>query len=80
MANVAEQYAFIERVLADGRDWAVPGGYSLVDPYLLVFFHWGERIDLAMREAYPAWTALARRTLARPAVQRVLAQEGIRIL
>jgi len=27
--NVKEQYAYIESLLADGRDWAVPGAYSV---------------------------------------------------
>jgi glutathione S-transferase len=75
--NLREQYAYIERLLGDGRDWAVPGAYSVVDPYLLVFYQWGGRVGLAMRGAYPAWTHLTERVVARPAVQRVLAQEKI---
>ncbi|MCB8823394.1 glutathione S-transferase family protein [Microvirga rosea] len=78
--NVREQYAYIEDLLADGRRWAEPGGYSIVDPFLLVLYHWGERIELAMTRDYPAWTDLSRRLLDRPAVQRVLAREGISIL
>lgn len=77
--NVLEQYAYIESLLADGRDWAVPGGYSVADIYLLVFYQWGQRIGLDMHADYPAWTALARRMLDRPAVQRALRQEGIAI-
>src|SRR5690349_6663809 len=46
--NVREQYAYIERLIGDGRDWALPGGYSVVDPYLLVFYEWGVRIGLDM--------------------------------
>jgi glutathione S-transferase len=76
-ANLREQYAYIESLLADGRDWAVPGGYSVVDPYLLVFYQWGQRIGLDMRALCPAWTRLAERLLARPAVRRVLADEGV---
>src|SRR6516164_5705195 len=64
--TVREQYAYIEHLLADGRDWAVPSGYSVVDPYLLVFYHWGQRIGLEMRRLYPAWTRLAERIVARP--------------
>jgi glutathione S-transferase len=75
--NVRDQYAYIERLLADGREWAVPGGYTVVDAYLLVFYYWGHRIGLDMRTSYPAWTKLAQRVVARPAVQRVLANEGI---
>lgn len=77
--NVGEQYDYIESLLADGRDWAVPGGYTVVDPYLLVFYQWGRRIGLDMRSAYPAWTALMQRVAARSTVQRVLAQEKVKL-
>jgi glutathione S-transferase len=78
--NVREQYAYIESMLADGREWAVPDGYSVVDPYLLVFYQWGERIRLDMRAHYLAWTRLTERMLARPAVRRVLEHEGVAML
>lgn len=74
-----EQYLYIERLLDDGRDWALPGAYSVVDPYLLVFYQWGGRIGLPMREAYPAWARLTERVTARPAVRRVLEQENITV-
>jgi glutathione S-transferase len=53
--------------------------YTAVDPYLLVFFRWGNRIGIDMRGGYPQWTAHAERVLQRPAVQRVIKQEGINI-
>ena len=77
--NVREQYAYIETLLGDGRDWALPGAYSIVDPYLLVFYEWGVRIGLDMAASYPAWRRLTERTLVRPAVQRVLRDENISI-
>lgn len=76
---VEEAYATIERTLGDGREWALPSGYTIVDPFLLVLYRWGNRIGLGMRANYAAWTALAERTLERPAVQRALAREGISI-
>jgi len=79
-ANVREQYAYIESLLADGREWAVPSGYSIVDPYLLVFYVWGNRIKLDMGANYPAWTWLMERLVGRPAVQRALATEEITLL
>jgi glutathione S-transferase len=75
--NLNEQYAYIETILADGRDWAVPQGYSIVDAFLLVFWRWGGRVGFDMHNAYPAWTSLAKRTLARPAVRRAIDQEGL---
>lgn len=77
--NLLEQYAYIEKILADGRDWAIPEGYSIVDPYLLVFYRWGQRIGLNMRNDYRAWSQILDRTLARAAVQRVLEKEGVTI-
>ncbi|HEX5258059.1 MAG TPA: glutathione binding-like protein [Sphingomicrobium sp.] len=75
---LCEQYEFIERVLADGRDWAVGAAYSIVDPYLLVFFQWGQRVGLDMG-SYPSWCALTDRLLKRPAVERALSNEGVEI-
>jgi glutathione S-transferase len=75
--NVAGQHAYIERLLADGRDWAVPGGYTIVDPYLLVFYLWGRRIGLDMTRRHPAWTDLSSRVATRPAVRRILEKEAL---
>jgi glutathione S-transferase len=75
--NLQDQFAYVESVLADGRYWAIPEGYTIVDPYLLVFFRWGQRVGLAMRDTYRHWAAITDRVLARPAVQRVLQKEGV---
>jgi glutathione S-transferase len=75
--NLLEQYVYIEALLADGRDWAVPGGFSIVDAYLLVFYQWGQRIEIDMRGKFPAWSALTDKLLERPAVRRVLAKEQV---
>ena len=68
----------IEARLAHGA-WAIGERYSVVDPYLLVFWNWGRgpRLGYDMAAAFPNWTAHARRMAERPAVQRVLAREGI---
>ncbi|MBV9563198.1 MAG: hypothetical protein JOY90_22550 [Bradyrhizobium sp.] len=44
-----------------------------------VFYQWGARIGLDMTVGYPAWRRMTKRTLQRPAVQRVLADENISI-
>ena len=75
--NLDEQYACIEGILADDRKWAVPPAYSVVDPFLLVFWRWGGRVGYDMRKICPAWTDLAQRTVTRPAVRRALRQEGL---
>jgi putative ABC transport system substrate-binding protein len=38
----------------------------------LVFFRWGNRINIAMADDYPRWTSWARRLETRPAVARIL--------
>ncbi|MGY4572067.1 glutathione S-transferase family protein [Bradyrhizobium sp. USDA 3256] len=77
--NVISQYAYIESLLSDGRQWSIPEGYTVVDPYLFVFYYWGARIDLDMSRLYPAWTSLMQRVLARPAVKRMMAIEGVQL-
>lgn len=69
---LATHHAYIERLMADGRDWAVPGGYSVVDPYLLVFWRWGRRVGFDMRQKCPAWASAMKRVLDRAAVIQVL--------
>lgn len=77
MHNLDMQYDYIERLLADGRTWAVRARYSIVDPYLLVFFHWGQRVQLPMARRYRAWRRLMGRVMERPAVRRVFESEGL---
>ena len=76
MDNVREQYAYIESLLGDGRGWALPQGYGVVDPYLLVFYRWGRSVELDM-STYRAWSSHTRRMLERPAVQRAFDQEQL---
>lgn len=75
--NIRACYDHIERILSDGRDWAVPGQYTVVDPYLLVFWMWGKSIGFDMGEGWPRWSGLMGTVLKRPAVQRALQQEKL---
>jgi glutathione S-transferase len=75
-AHLAAAFALVESRMT-GREWAVGEAYSHIDPYLLVFYRWGNRMKLDMRGTYPQWTKHALRMLARPAVERAFAQEGI---
>jgi glutathione S-transferase len=78
--NVSESFAYIEKLLADGRNWAIPQGYTIVDAYLLVFYYWGRcRIRLDMEILCPTWTRLSELVADRPAVRRALKTQGIRI-
>lgn len=78
--NVSDCFAYIEKLLADGRGWAIPEGYTVVDAYLLVFYYWGRcRVRLDMGTLCPAWTQLSEVVADRLAVQRALKIEGITI-
>jgi glutathione S-transferase len=77
--SLEEQYRYIDSLLGDGRQWAGGDRYSIVDPFLLVFFGWGQRIGMNMRSDFPAWSGLVDRLLERPAVARVLEKEGVSI-
>ena len=62
--------------LLKGRKWAIGNHYTVVDAYLLVFYRWGNRTGLPVK-SLSNYTALMDRVLARPAVKKVMADEGI---
>jgi glutathione S-transferase len=61
-----------------GLDW-FGGQYSVLDPYALVFYAWGFRRELPMREL-ENYTAFKDRMLQRPAVRRVAEEEKLRLV
>lgn len=75
--TVVDAYAAIEQQFADGRPHALASGYSVVDPFLLVLYRWGNRIGLDMHADCPAWSAASANLAQRPAVQAVLQREGV---
>jgi glutathione S-transferase len=60
-----------------GREW-LSDTYSVLDPYAFVFYVWGVRRELPMAEL-KHYSALKDRMLKRPAVQRVVADEGLKV-
>ena len=60
-----------------GREW-LSDAYSVLDPYAFVFFTWGIRRELPMGEL-KSYTAFKDRMMKRPAVQRVAADEGVKL-
>lgn len=76
--SIKAGYADIEQRLK-GRTWAFGEQYSVLDPLLLVYYRWGNRCGLKMREDYPAYAAMMDRVRARPAVAKAVADEGIQI-
>jgi glutathione S-transferase len=66
----------IDGMLA-GREW-FGDKYSVLDPYGLVFYTWGVRRELPMAEL-KNYTAFKDRMTKRPAVQRVLEDEKVKV-
>ena len=68
-ANLQE----IDGILA-GKQWVQGAQYTVCDPYTLVFYGWGTRIELPMKDLknYTAWKD---RMLKRTAVMKVLQKE-----
>ena len=67
----------IDGMLA-GREW-LSDRYSVLEPYGFVFYTWGVRRELPMAEL-KNYTALKDRMLQRPAVQRVVEDEKIKVV
>jgi glutathione S-transferase len=74
--NLLDYYAEIDKMLV-GRSFAMGGQYGVCDPYLLVFYRWGNRLGIDMKTLYPVWTKHALRVFSRPTVKRVFEAEGI---
>jgi glutathione S-transferase len=59
-----------------GQKWAIANQYTVADPYLVVFYRWGNRQKMDVR-SLKNYSALVDRVLARPAAQKVMKDEGI---
>jgi glutathione S-transferase len=62
--------------LLKGHKWAIGNHFTVVDGYLLVFYRWGNRSAFPVKQM-ENYSALAQRVMARPAVKKVMADEGI---
>jgi glutathione S-transferase len=67
---------WLEGLLADGREYLVPGGYTLADGYLFTITGWSKGFGHDL-ERFPAIMALRGRVGARPAVQAAMRAEGM---
>ncbi|MBU1348239.1 MAG: glutathione S-transferase N-terminal domain-containing protein [Alphaproteobacteria bacterium] len=68
--DLAEQHLFV-------GPWAMGDQYTVADGYLSVFTRWARQAALLDKARYPRLNAHLDRVQSRPAVQRVLAAEGI---
>jgi glutathione S-transferase len=59
--------------------WAIGERYTVADPLLMVYWHWGRGpvLGFNVEREFPNWTEHARRLAGRPAVQRAFASEGL---
>lgn len=55
------------------------GGLSAVDPCLVGYFRWGNRLGVDMRATFPNWTGHFLRMLERPGVKIVLKKEQLSV-
>lgn len=56
---------------------AVGNAFTAVDPYLFVFYRWGNDVGFDMRGKYPKYTALVSNLVKRPAVRATLEAEDL---
>jgi glutathione S-transferase len=62
--------------LLEGHKWSIANQYTVADPYLLVFYRWANRAKLPVHDL-KNYSALVQRVMARPAVAKVMKDEGI---
>lgn len=72
--RLGERLAWVDRQLA-GRDWLLPGGYSVADVYLFVVAGWGQYVGVDI-SGLPNLGAFMNRMGERPAVKAALATEA----
>ena len=73
--TISECFGFIESRLSG--PYSTGDGFTAVDPYLLVFYRWGNGIGIDMPGTYPGYTAFARQLVQRASVAAALAAEGL---
>jgi glutathione S-transferase len=75
--NLRKTLLEVDRRLAEVA-WALGDHYSVVDPYLLVFWIWSQRDDVVPHVAeMPNWQAHAKRMFARDMTWTCLNREGV---
>jgi glutathione S-transferase len=74
----ASSWGYLQEIdkLLEGHKWAIANQFTVADPYLLVFYRWGNRGKMPVREL-KNYSALVDRVMARPAVAKVMSDEGI---
>ncbi len=73
--TISECFDLIETRLSGQH--STGDAFSAVDPFLFVFYRWGNGIGIDMPEVYPKYTALAQALVQRKSASSALAAEGI---
>jgi len=66
-----------DQLAAHGGPWLLGDHYSAVDPFAFMLCRWTRGFDTRPARDYPHIAPYLQRVLARPAVQRALAAEGL---
>lgn len=72
-------HGYLEQIdgMYAGHEWLAER-YSVLDPYALVFYSWGIRRELPVAQM-KNYTAFKDRMLQRPAVRKILENEGVKV-
>ena len=73
--TISECFEVIESRLSSA--YSTGDGFTAVDPFLLVFYRWGNGIGIDMPRACPSYTAFAQKLVQRDSVAAALAAEGL---
>ena len=73
--TIAECFDFIESRMSG--TYSTDGGFTAADPFLLVFYRWGNGIGIDMPSTYPRYAGFARSLVRRESVAAALAVEKI---
>lgn len=73
--TISECFEIIESKLTG--PYSTGDGFTAVDPFLLVFYRWGNGIGIDMPKIYPSYTTFAQKLVGRDSVAAALAAEGI---
>ena len=73
--TISECFEVIESKISG--PYATGDGFTAVDPYLLVFYRWGNGIGIDMPSTCPSYTIFAQRLVRRDSVAATLVAEGI---
>lgn len=74
--QVSRKMAFIEALLADGREYVTDASYTIADAYLFVVSNWAHFTGIDLN-AWPKLSAFVQRISQRPATQAAMKAEGL---